>query len=85
MSRSLLLSPPRTARRMQASIQEEPAPSETTAAGRIGILGGTFDPPHVGHLWLATLVADALNLDRILFMPAAQPPHLSPKRSGIGC
>lgn len=76
MSRSsVVLSAPRAIRRMEASIQEEPAPSETTAAGRIGILGGTFDPPHIGHLWLATLVADALNLDRILFMPAAQPPH----------
>jgi nicotinate-nucleotide adenylyltransferase len=42
---------------------------------RIGVLGGTFDPPHVGHLWLATLAADALGLDRVLFMPAAQPPH----------
>jgi nicotinate-nucleotide adenylyltransferase len=42
---------------------------------RLGILGGTFDPPHVGHLWLAALAADALNLDRVLFMPAAQPPH----------
>ncbi|HEX2140778.1 MAG TPA: nicotinate-nucleotide adenylyltransferase, partial [Candidatus Limnocylindria bacterium] len=42
---------------------------------RLGILGGTFDPPHVGHLWLATLAADVLGLDRVLFMPAAQPPH----------
>lgn len=42
---------------------------------RLGILGGTFDPPHVGHLWLAAMAADALGLDRVLFMPAAQPPH----------
>jgi nicotinate-nucleotide adenylyltransferase len=42
---------------------------------RLGILGGTFDPPHVGHQWLAALAAEALDLDRVLFMPAAQPPH----------
>ena len=45
------------------------------APRRIGILGGTFDPPHLGHLWLATLATEALQLDRVLFMPAAQPPH----------
>jgi nicotinate-nucleotide adenylyltransferase len=45
------------------------------AARRIGVLGGTFDPPHVGHLWLATLAADAIGLDRVLFMPASTPPH----------
>ena len=44
-------------------------------ARRLGILGGTFDPPHVGHLWLAALAADAHDLERVLFMPAAQPPH----------
>ncbi|MCA1569447.1 MAG: nicotinate-nucleotide adenylyltransferase [Chloroflexi bacterium] len=42
---------------------------------RIGMLGGTFDPPHIGHLWLGALAAGALDLDRVLFMPAAQPPH----------
>jgi len=58
------------------------APSSAEAAvqgndppRRIGILGGTFDPPHLGHLWLATLAADSIGLDRVLFMPAAQPPH----------
>lgn len=45
------------------------------AGQRIGILGGTFDPPHIGHLWLASLAADSLGLDRVLLMPAARPPH----------
>jgi len=49
--------------------------TEVRVPRRIGILGGTFDPPHVGHLWLATLAADAIGLDRVLFMPASQPPH----------
>jgi nicotinate-nucleotide adenylyltransferase len=42
---------------------------------RLGILGGTFDPPHVGHLILGEYAADALQLDRLLFVPAADPPH----------
>ena len=42
---------------------------------RTGIFGGTFDPPHIGHLWLAALAAESVELDRVLFMPASQPPH----------
>jgi len=42
---------------------------------RIGLLGGTFDPPHVGHVIVAADVADALDLDRVLWIPAAVPPH----------
>ncbi|MGH7447306.1 MAG: nicotinate-nicotinamide nucleotide adenylyltransferase, partial [Longimicrobiales bacterium] len=41
----------------------------------IGIFGGTFDPPHVGHLIVAQDAALALGLDRILFVPASNPPH----------
>ncbi len=41
----------------------------------LGILGGTFDPPHLGHLVLADQCANTLNLDRVLFIPAYLPPH----------
>lgn len=44
---------------------------------RLGILGGTFDPVHCGHLLLARHVLEALHLDRVLFVPAAEPPHKS--------
>ena len=44
---------------------------------RIGLLGGTFDPPHVGHLWLAEIARQSLNLDTVIFLPAGQPPHKS--------
>jgi nicotinate-nucleotide adenylyltransferase len=68
-------------RRPAARLSLGPAAEELREADadgaprRIGVLGGTFDPPHLGHLWLATLAAEALQLDRVLFMPAAQPPH----------
>jgi len=42
---------------------------------RVGILGGTFDPIHFGHLVIAEEVGEALSLDRVLFIPAFDPPH----------
>lgn len=51
-----------------------PAP-EGAAPLRLGIFGGTFDPPHVGHVAVARDVADALHLDRVLWIPARLPPH----------
>jgi nicotinate-nucleotide adenylyltransferase len=42
---------------------------------RIGLFGGTFDPIHIGHLLLADTVLCDCRLDRVLFMPAAVPPH----------
>lgn len=41
---------------------------------RLGILGGSFDPPHVGHLLAASDVFDQLALDRLVFVPAATQP-----------
>jgi len=65
----------------QATLPEpETARAVAGAPGRVGVLGGTFDPPHIGHLWLATLAADELALDRVLFVPAAQPPHKRRRR-----
>ncbi|WP_147532428.1 nicotinate-nucleotide adenylyltransferase [Bacillus marasmi] len=42
---------------------------------KVGILGGTFDPPHNGHLLIANEVLDALGLDEIWFIPNHEPPH----------
>jgi nicotinate-nucleotide adenylyltransferase len=42
---------------------------------RLGLFGGTFDPPHIGHLVVAQDVVEALELDRLLFVPARMPPH----------
>lgn len=42
---------------------------------RVGIFGGSFNPPHTAHLIVAEWVRDAEGLDRVLWMPAARPPH----------
>jgi nicotinate-nucleotide adenylyltransferase len=42
---------------------------------RLGILGGTFDPIHFGHIGAAGAAMECAQLDRVLFIPSAQPPH----------
>ena len=44
---------------------------------RVGILGGTFDPIHLGHLEAASAARRALSLDRLLLLPSRTPPHRS--------
>jgi nicotinate-nucleotide adenylyltransferase len=46
-----------------------------TGATAVGILGGTFNPPHAGHLVMAQEARDQLGLDRVVLMPAGVPPH----------
>lgn len=45
------------------------------AGRRVGVFGGTFDPPHLGHSIVAAEVMEALELDRLLWVPAGTPPH----------
>ena len=46
---------------------------------KIGILGGTFNPIHLAHLYIAYEAKEQLNLDKIIFMPAGSPPHKKDK------
>lgn len=48
----------------------------------VGILGGSFDPPHVGHTTMAVTARDKLGLDVVLLVPAPRPPHKDP--GGVG-
>jgi nicotinate-nucleotide adenylyltransferase len=51
------------------------APTAATDAAQVGVLGGTFDPIHVGHLAVARAARRELGLDEVLVVPAANPPH----------
>ena len=49
---------------------------------KTGILGGTFDPPHMGHIFLAQNAKKQLSLDRIVLLPSANPPHKKTNTAG---
>lgn len=51
---------------------------------RIGIFGGSFDPVHLGHLLVAESCREQARLDRVLFVPAAVPPHKQDRRLALG-
>ncbi len=55
---------------MDRTADERPPPGP-----RLGVFGGTFDPPHNGHRIVAADVADHMGLDRVLWIPAGEPPH----------
>ncbi len=50
---------------------------------RLGILGGTFDPPHIGHLILAEYTREALELDKVLFVPVGDHPQKNHTRTPV--
>lgn len=52
-----------------------------TALRRIGIVGGTFDPPHLAHLILGEHGYEELRLDKVLYVPAGTPPHKESTRT----
>ncbi len=49
--------------------------SDERASGGIAIFGGTFDPPHIGHLMVAQDAFDALPVRRVVWVPCGHPPH----------
>lgn len=49
---------------------------------RVGIMGGTFDPIHIGHLILGESAYQQFGLDKVLFMPSGNPPHKQKREGG---
>ncbi len=51
---------------------------------KIGVFGGTFNPPHNGHIYLVNEVTDRLGLDKVLIVPSCVPPHKIPGKLAGG-
>lgn len=60
-------------------IEAQPVRQKEKHSRKIGILGGTFNPIHLGHLIIADQVLNQLGLEQIRFMPDATPPHVDTK------
>lgn len=56
-----------------------------STSGRLGVLGGTFDPIHFGHLDVADAARRALQLDQVLLIPSSDPPHRPADPVASGC
>lgn len=61
------------------SMSQEAIQPANAGRHRIGIMGGTFNPPHIAHLLMAEQVGSQLDLDEVWFMPTATPPHAQGK------
>ena len=59
---------------MRTAARPRDGDAQALTTVRLGLFGGTFDPPHVGHLLAANDAYDALHLDRVVFIPAASQP-----------
>ena len=57
------------------SVREPELPPEQAAGMRLGVMGGTFDPIHYGHLFVAEEARARFTLDHVLFVPNGAPPH----------
>ena len=67
--------PDRHARAVHLQVRRRRLRPDQALVSSVGILGGTFNPPHVAHLVCARAAAAQLELDKVLFMPVAAPPH----------